>query len=177
MVPTDDAITILPKVNGSSTVRMIEELIASGVDATPANDASRTPLHVLSNIRPDVLDNINLDRPGQTLALNVLLEQLNRASNAAPSRVNAANVDGITPLHLAVATSAYHIRRLLESGADLARPNKEGRTPLHYAVQDADGNVVSMLLQAVEASREKQQVGNSPPGYSAAVTLRAFVNT
>ncbi|KFY69754.1 hypothetical protein V499_09772 [Pseudogymnoascus sp. VKM F-103] len=161
---------------GGSTPRMLQELADSGVDSARANDAGRTPLHVLSSVRPDLFDDINMDRPGSLLAFDILLDQLRGTRESVPENVNVFDRDGITPLHLAVATSAYQVRRLLASGADAARPDVQGRTSLHGAVQACDGNIVGLILQALGSRYEMQQVECNLPASSPAIAPANAIN-
>ncbi|KAJ1337366.1 ankyrin repeat domain-containing protein 50 [Microdochium nivale] len=140
------------------------------VNPAQATDSGRTLLHILSSARPDLFDNINLDGPGQVLAFDLLLDRL----RAGGDHFDASDMNGTTPLHLAVATSAHQVRRLLAVGADPARPNSQGSTPLHCAVQAGDGNIVGMIMQALGASYETQQDASNQPASSNATVSRAI---
>ncbi|KAH6984242.1 ankyrin repeat-containing domain protein [Ilyonectria sp. MPI-CAGE-AT-0026] len=58
-------------------------------------------------------------------------------------QANAADLAGVTPLHLSAPICEARVWRLLEAGADAACPAKNGRVPLHEA---ATGNVNSVAL-------------------------------
>ena len=63
--------------------------------------------------------------------------------------VNAADEDGITPLHIAARRGARKTARLLlNAGADVNAATKDGRTPLDVAVADAMYITAKMLEQA-----------------------------
>jgi ankyrin repeat protein len=64
--------------------------------------------------------------------------------------VNAQDIYGISPLHLAVRgkdTPETTMQRLLEKGAQLFARSNEGETPLHLASQEGNLNAVVTLLQ------------------------------
>ncbi|TDZ18941.1 Ankyrin-3 [Colletotrichum orbiculare MAFF 240422] len=108
-------------------------LFALGLDADQANRRGRIPLH---NMCCQVRIGTRPPSHGTSTILIV----------AHTKDVNRGDRDGITPLHLAVTTSEYHTKLLLDAGADPRIATKDGLTPLHLAVRSRKSNIVGLLL-------------------------------
>ena len=67
--------------------------------------------------------------------------------------MNARQLDGVTPLHLAamVRGGAPVVQALLDAGADACLTDNEGCTPLHQALRLADHPLFQALHAAVGA--------------------------
>jgi ankyrin repeat protein len=62
--------------------------------------------------------------------------------------VESSDVNGRTSLHLAAAQQAVVVRTLLRANASVKSRDEWGRSPLHYAADNANIQIVSMLLSA-----------------------------
>lgn len=65
---------------------------------------------------------------------------------AAGAHANAPDVDGRTPLHLAVHCCAQNVSVVLSAGADVNAVDNRGDTALHIAAQNRFPDVVKVLL-------------------------------
>lgn len=67
----------------------------------------------------------------------------------AGARLDAVDLDGLTPLHWAAAVSgAEVVRQLITAGAHVGATSPDGNTPLHEAVWGNDADCVAVLLDA-----------------------------
>ncbi|WP_179947520.1 ankyrin repeat domain-containing protein, partial [Wolbachia endosymbiont of Cylisticus convexus] len=75
--------------------------------------------------------------------------------------VNAKNIYGETPLHLAARSGYLNVvEKLIEKGANVNAKNSNGKTPLHYAAEKGYLNVVEKLIEKgayFDAENNKQQ--------------------
>jgi len=67
---------------------------------------------------------------------------------AAGTDVNAKNVDGATPLHMAARSHKEVVELLIANGADVNAENKWGQTPLHYAANRGNKETAALLIAA-----------------------------
>jgi hypothetical protein len=76
--------------------------------------------------------------------------------------VNAADDEGVTPLHLAALRGdADMVGALLERGANARAADARGRTPLHLAGQANDAKVIALLVAHGAAVDARDQNGNT----------------
>ena len=88
-----------------------------------------------------------------------------QAEVAAGADVNAADVNGWTPLHFAAQSqSAPIVRLLIEKGSRIDVPDQHGNTPLGRAVFafKADGQTIRLLRDAGADPFKKNKHGVSP---------------
>lgn len=130
-------------------IRTVQQLIRSGTDLNARRKADRaTPLIVAVNcdeaITRALLDggaNVNAaDVDGETPLLKVMEAFQQNLSQGSFSLITRVNPDPARYLSL--------IRLLIERGADVNTANKSGVTPLIRAVQTRREDVVDVLLQA-----------------------------
>ncbi|PKS04904.1 hypothetical protein jhhlp_008269 [Lomentospora prolificans] len=112
-----------------------EHLIGLGLDVERQNNEGRTPLHILSTGQAESMN------AWASLPIDLVIS---RTKN-----VDVGDVDGITPLHLAVVSGESYTKKLLEAGADPTVATYEGLTPLHLAARARQSNVVGLLLDAL----------------------------
>lgn len=107
----------------------VHMLIAAGADLHVSNHLQQTLLHIAA-----------YSSGGELMSL--LLE------SGLKDKVNAADSDGNTPLHIALQhKNAKHARLLIAAGADLHTTNKEQKTLLHAAANDSTGEILKLLLK------------------------------
>ncbi|KAJ9664651.1 hypothetical protein H2201_005165 [Coniosporium apollinis] len=109
-------------------LKVVEVLLAAGVDSNAAGVFGTTPLHAAA-------------RGGHLEAIERLL--------AANANVNAVSSDGWTPLH--EAASGGHLRaieRLLAANANVNAVSSDGWTPLHAAASGGHLEAIERLLEA-----------------------------
>ena len=98
---------------------IVELVLAAGAKLTGVNRRGRTALHAAATMGP---------KPGHSKRATRLL-----ITHGAD--VHATDVDGMTPLHIAVRTIATGtVDVLLESGSDVNALDARGRTALHQLV-------------------------------------------
>lgn len=135
-----------------------ERLISLGLDVNQRNNAGRTPLHVLcmAHVMPQ-----SLPQTYQT-PVDLLISKCHN--------INDSDVDGNTPLHIAVTQGEVYTQKLLDAGADPTVCNYQGMTPLHLAARCRQSNVVGMLLDAIRKYYDMTAPG-PVPGINAGLTL------
>ncbi|CAB0044601.1 unnamed protein product [Trichogramma brassicae] len=152
----------------NSDRRMIELLLRNGADTSVANKEGSTPLHMI------MCTNFHNGHE--------LVEMLFKISeeNHQTVRVNARDIKGNTPLHLALQSRNLDIVKtselLLRNGADFNLANAEGLTALHFMCKDCKigHDVVDMLFQISEENHQTVRVnatdklGNTPLYYAVA---------
>ena len=78
-------------------------------------------------------------------------------------KLNAVNLEGYTPLHMAVIRSKPDaVRLLLGSGAKVNSTNKFGITPLHLAAHHGKLNCMQVLLQYRPNVNAQESWGQTP---------------
>lgn len=121
---------------------LLEMLLSLGTDVNRPNNRGRIPLHRLcvhaENGRREMEDSL----------LDLIISRT--------KDINVRDRDGIAPLHLAVTVSEYHAKKLLEAGANPTIETFEGLTPLHLAARSRQGNIVGMLLDALQRRHSEQ---------------------
>ncbi|XP_046750468.1 ankyrin repeat domain-containing protein 35 [Diprion similis] len=89
-------------------------------------------------------------------------------ATAAPELVNAPDVEGHTPLHLAViAGDAQLVAVLLANGADVNAKDSEGHSVLHWATVCGEVECVRLVLAAGARPSTPDMRGGSPLHYAA----------
>ncbi|PTB76438.1 ankyrin [Trichoderma longibrachiatum ATCC 18648] len=114
-----------------------EHLLALGLDLEQRNYAGRTPLRYLCAVRTQALRSI----PGRVMPIDFVLSRV--------KDVNVPDIDGITPLHIAVTCGRLYAKKLIDAGANPLVTTHEGLSPLHLAARCRDGNNVGLLLQSM----------------------------
>ncbi len=150
-------------------------LLAAGADAKAADRDGATPLMgALQNCNADAAKaliakgaNVNaaLTSAGQVKFGPIQLVGMTPLATAAPycdaaisralldsgGRVNAADVRGLTPLMLAVASESQptdRVRALLKAGAEVNAKSANSETALDWALKYGDASVISALRDA-----------------------------
>ncbi|KAL2672549.1 hypothetical protein Neosp_013261 [[Neocosmospora] mangrovei] len=116
-----------------------EQLIERGLDVESKNHTGRTPLHILCAPGDD-RKNDDFD-PRSFMPIDYVISRM--------KNVDCADLDGITPLHIAVTGDEFSANRLLYAGADPKLATYEGMTPLHIAARCRESNMVGRLLDAL----------------------------
>lgn len=110
----------------------VRKLIDLGADICTANEKGQSPLHLA------IADN-------NSGIVDMLLKEMDK-KNIHPDSL--ADKEGNTPLHIAVLNDhTPMVRRLQESGADLAKRNGAGDMPIHIAVREKHVDIVSFLVK------------------------------
>ncbi|KAI8269515.1 hypothetical protein K4K58_001183 [Colletotrichum sp. SAR11_239] len=143
--------------------RIIKKLIESGAEVNLRNKSDMTPMDVMSlsgeyaieiwdmllNAGADInakdkhgctaifrmVKSRTSDRKDPHRDMKAMIERgatLNTCD--AKGRIDVADEDGITPLHIAVTASEYHTKKLLDAGANPNVATNEDLTPLHLAL-------------------------------------------
>ncbi|TFB00283.1 Putative ankyrin repeat protein [Trichoderma ghanense] len=135
--------------NGMHLVAFWEQLLALGLDLEQKNHAGRTPLHYLCAGRTHALRFM----PGRVMPIDLVLSRV--------KDVNVADIDGITPLHIAVTCGRMYAKKLIDAGANPLATTHEGLTPLHLAARCRDSNNVGLLLHAMRQRQEAMAITGS----------------
>lgn len=122
--------------NFTSVIPVWKQLLDLGLDPQQSNKKGRTPLHNLS-----CKARRGSSEPDATYPLDLLISRA--------GVVDAADEDGITPLHFAVTASEYHTKKLLDAGANPSVATNEDLTPLHLVVGSRQSNIVGLLLDSL----------------------------
>ncbi|KAH7253300.1 ankyrin repeat-containing domain protein [Fusarium solani] len=116
-----------------------EQLIERGLDVEAKNHAGRTPLHIMC-APGDHRKNDDFD-PRSFMPIDYVISRM--------KKVDCADLDGITPLHIAATGDEFYTNRLLDAGGDPKLATYEGMTPLHIAARCRESNMVGRLLDAL----------------------------
>ena len=111
----------------TGSIEMVEALLDAGADPAALTSLQNTPLHLA------VGDEYNL------IIVNRLLEVV--------TDINAPDLDGNTPLHIAAERGATDVvEALLKADANVNATNAVGATPLHLAALANNLELVELLL-------------------------------
>ncbi|KAH6608423.1 Ankyrin [Trichoderma cornu-damae] len=132
--------------DGVRLIALWEKLLALGLNLEQKNHSGRTPLHILCTARTRSL---RLE-PGSVMPIDFVLSRV--------KNVDLPDVDGITPLHIAVTRGELYAKKLIDAGANPLVHTYEGLTPLHLAARCRDGNAVGLLLGALRRHREGRKL-------------------
>ncbi|KAH0491001.1 hypothetical protein TgHK011_002447 [Trichoderma gracile] len=135
--------------NGMHLTAFWEQLLALGLDLEQRNHAGRTPLHYLCAARTHA----TRFKPGVIMPIDFVLSRV--------KDVNVADMDGITPLHVAVTCGGLYAKKLTDAGADPLVTTHEGLTPLHLAARCRDSNNVGLLLHTIRRQQEAAAIPGS----------------
>ena len=127
----------LPSYNAEQ-VKIMDLLIDLGISPTARNNRGELPLHIASRVCPDSHGDV------LTYFLSPKCQQ----------NINAADVDGVRPIHIAATYSEELVERLLSHGADPTLLTKEGQTPLMVASRARQSNTVGLLVDSLQESRQ-----------------------
>ena len=120
--------------------------VDQGLDVNQKNYKWETPLHIISNISLNVIDEKTFD------ILKLLIEK--------KANVNEKNDLSETPLHLAVKNHQLEIVKILiENKADVNAKNHLGQTPLFFA---NDPDIVQVLIDAKAVVNAQDNNHNTP---------------
>ncbi|KXX81619.1 Ankyrin-2 [Madurella mycetomatis] len=115
-------------------ISAFEDLVRRGADPNAVNYAGQTLLHVL------------LSKQG--------LYDETIAAACEKSIIDAADKEGVRPIHIAANTSQRAVFQVMAAGADILAPTYEGLTPLHIAARGRQSNIVGMLLAAIKGAAD-----------------------
>ncbi|KAK3986085.1 ankyrin-2 [Cladorrhinum sp. PSN332] len=101
-----------------------------GVNPDARNYAGQTVLHLLC------------------ASSSFLKEQLKLCKD-----IDAADNEGIRPIHLAASVSEYQVSALMAAGADIYAATHDGLTPLHLAAKARQSNIVALLLAGIATGK------------------------
>ncbi|KAF5281785.1 hypothetical protein FQR65_LT14532 [Abscondita terminalis] len=141
-----------------SNVPIIEKLLQHGAIPDLANEDGDTPLHyaLKANI-PDAA-RLFLPKKRQEMLLSTQTGDYSR-----PIDLNGRNVDGETPLMLAIQQDQMSLaRELLRSHVDVIVPDNKLYTCLHYAAQQKDVFVIRELIYRHAYVNERNEEGDTP---------------
>ncbi|EPE10199.1 ankyrin repeat protein [Ophiostoma piceae UAMH 11346] len=119
---------------------LVERGTALHVDASQANLAGRTPLHVICS-RGWNEHQSPWDAQHVRAQITALLP--------CTRNIEAAPLSGMRPLHLAAMLSETAVYTLLAAGADPTATTAEGMSPLHLAARARQSNILGLLVSAL----------------------------
>ncbi|KAH9899099.1 ankyrin repeat-containing domain protein [Xylariomycetidae sp. FL2044] len=131
--------------HGPGILRLWKRLVSLGLDIGKANNQGRTPLHILCSKL------LLFERRHVWDSLDFVISETTASSGGS---IDAADLGGLTPLHLAAVTSEYCVKRLCDAGANAAAKTAEGLTPLHLAARARRSNIVGLLLDTLCSQAE-----------------------
>jgi len=94
------------------------------------NNAGQAPLHIIC-----------AERENENELTNFLREEYRSAIDT-----NAADFEGVRPIHEAASMSEYNVSRLLKAGADPTVITRKCLTCLHVAARARQSNIIRLLL-------------------------------
>ncbi|WP_020559604.1 ankyrin repeat domain-containing protein [Thiofilum flexile] len=146
---------------------LAQYLLQANADAAMVDNEGKSALYKLIEREPDSITDLKLylqngadiNRPdynGNTLLHRAAQYEVKGSSPAlspleqllaAKARIDAANKEGQTPLHIAILTNkTRNALQLLAHGANPEALDQNGNTPLHYAAQEGLTLVIDQLL-------------------------------
>lgn len=150
-----------------------ETLVAAGALVNARDYRGLTPLqHIFHSDNTDMAQlllkykaDINAqDMDGQSMlstAVEVGNEEMVQFLLKDPQvRVNLADKNNVTPLHLAAAFKRVDLTAMLiQASADVNAPDSRNATPLHYATYGGTPEIVTLLLEAGADGKKKDDAG------------------
>lgn len=138
--------------------RVVQDLLARGLDANTPDDKGQVPLYVALRAEADKVTKVLLDWPatdidranavGETALMMAALRGRDDWARQLLARGARVNRDGWTPLHYAVSAPSTAVARLLlERGADVNARAPNASTPLMVAVQHGPEEAALLLLE------------------------------
>ena len=76
--------------------------------------------------------------------------------------IKEKNLEGNTPLHIAVESGIEPVKFLIENGSNIEEKNLEGNTPIHIALASENEKVIKYLVESGSNIEEKNLEGNTP---------------
>ncbi|GHV06288.1 hypothetical protein FACS189485_14580 [Spirochaetia bacterium] len=138
----------------------VERLADLGAEPTVRNNRGDTPLHVAVSMDRSDLVNMLLGWGGAIHAKNaqgrtpfqiaLSLSPRMVAILLTKDRINAADDDGATPLHMAIQEKAplNTVKIIVDQGARLSAVDSAGRSPLRLAVDQGEWELAKLLADA-----------------------------
>ena len=136
--------------------KMVQNLMALGIDPTTPNNSGRTPLHILSSFRPRAFDacaSTSGSRPSNADDVTFFPFYLGLHQD-----VDCADEHGITPLHIASTFSEYLTTQLLDAGASPLKASREGLTAFHLAARSRQANIIGILLERLKITLSHEEL-------------------
>ncbi|KAH7153273.1 ankyrin repeat-containing domain protein [Dactylonectria macrodidyma] len=175
-----------------SKTKLYRYLVDGGVSPLVADFDGNTLYHEVARLRyepglervPELLEEfersgLNMDQPnlaGQTpLHLACQISTKHSCLELLKSNANAADYQGLTPLHYAASTSDYAMSILLRQGADPFLISREGMNALHIAARCRQSNILGRVLfkmkelspqKATEAVNQRNKAEYTPLHYA-----------
>lgn len=153
------------------TSEFVDALLARGADAAAADASGRTPMHTAASRGADSLTDLLLGDDGELSTSTPIrradsaLARLDdrgilEALVAAGASVDAADAQGVTPLHIAAEQgTATVVVFLLANGAEFLRRDEYEVTPLHRA---SSADIAGKLLDAGATVDPADHDGRTP---------------
>jgi len=144
----------------------VKLLIERGANINASDNQGRTPLSVARQRKHAEVFNI-LRQHGATETLHGAvtsgdIDEVKRLISEGAG-INAKNMNGETPLHIASAQGREPIVKLLiTEGADLNAQNQNGEIPLHLAASRGDKDMAALLIANSADINTKNRWGNTP---------------
>jgi ankyrin repeat protein len=135
---TDDGDTLLHAAVRAQDLAMVKLLLAKGLNPQVVNDAEESALFA-------AIHSASQDDEHDTNGKTICTELIERGC-----KLSAKNIQGDTPLHVAV--NEYHpdlIPLLIAKGAKLDAKNNAGQTPLLLIEQMEDADARKAFLKAI----------------------------
>lgn len=159
--PDNNGMTPLHYACQLNQLNAVKTLLSDGATLLCANNTGDTPLHLAT---------------GRIGADNDIASYL--LTTDAAKLVNAVNLDGRTPLHLAISADKKDlVQKMLEVGADPNLADERGQTPLRLASQqwNANGDIVLLLIHNGADVNSKSAKADSTPLHQAIETSNLAV--
>jgi ankyrin repeat protein len=151
----------------SSSSEAIQVLLDRGADIQAQDKDSRTALHIAAQSGSSeaiqmLLDHIQAQDKDRRTAPDKAI-----AGNDESGKVNSADNDGKTPLHLAAEAGHKSVAKLLvnlSSDGSVNLADYKGKTPLHLAAETGHNSIVELLLKegAAESVNLADNDGKTP---------------
>lgn len=128
-------------------------LVALDISPEKPNKQGKTPLHLISSRRHQSIECLNpwdLSTDADNDYVSPAWEHVLLTTKS----VNSADLDGVTPLHIASSFSKGLTEMFLRAGANPLSTTQEGLTPLHLAARSGKTNIVGYLLGSIRAHQE-----------------------